>query len=299
MNVQPEGLRTTPSSAPRMHSKPFGATGRDVAAIGQGTWRIHSRKAALEALTAGLDLGLTHVDTAELYEWGSGGETMLGEVLSAPGPGGAPWRESVTLASKVHPRHARARDVVSACKDSLVRLQTDRIDLYYHHWREDDVPLEETLRALAGLVDAGWVRAIGVSNYDVADLEEATSVLGAGRIAANQVLHHLADRGAEREVVPWCRQHGVTVVGYSPFGSGRFVGGAKLRVLEEVGQESGATPRQVALAFLTREDHVVTIPKAERAEHARENAGGSLRLAQDQVARLDGAFPVRDGLRTV
>jgi diketogulonate reductase-like aldo/keto reductase len=282
-----------------MEQRPLGKTGRTVARIGQGTWRVKDRALASEGILEGLRLGMTHVDTAELYEWNSQSETMLGDVLSRQGPDGRPWRDSVFLASKVHPRNATAKRVPASCKDSLVRLQTDHLDLYYHHWREHDVPLSETLRAIAGLVDAGWVGAIGVSNYDVGDLEEAQSMLGRGRIAANQVLYHLEDRGAETDVIPWCRNHGITVVAYSPFGAGAFVRGRGLAALEEAARDAGCTPRQAALAFLTREAHVVAIPKAERVEHVRENAGGARDLPRDVVDRLDQAFPVQAGLRTI
>ncbi|HET6398062.1 MAG TPA: aldo/keto reductase [Candidatus Thermoplasmatota archaeon] len=283
-----------------MRTRALGKTGIQVPAIGQGTWQLRDARAAEEALLEGLRLGMVHVDTAELYEWGSGSETLLGGLLSKPGEDGRPWREHCVLASKVHPRNGAAKAVASACKDSLVRLQTDRLDLYYHHWRGGQAPLEETLQALAGLVDAGWVRAIGVSNYDVEDLEEAQAVLGRGRIAANQVLYHLEDRGAEAEVSPWCRRHGVTLVAYSPFGSGAFVrSGRAAAELDAVASEAGCTPRQAALAFLVREPHVVAIPKAEKVAHVRENAGGDLKLRKEHVERIDAAFPVRGGLRTI
>lgn len=284
---------------PRMQQRALGRTGRTLARIGQGTWQVKDPRGAAAAIEEGLRLGLTHVDTAELYEWQSGSETMLGEVLARPAPDGRPWRGHTFLASKVHPRNATEKGVKSSCKDSLVRLRTDRLDLYYHHWREDRVPLSETLRGLAALVDLGWVEHLGVSNYDVADLEEAESMLGRGRIAANQVLYHLGDRGAEADVVPWCKAHGVTVVAYSPFGAGRWLAGRPLDELTAAARGAGLTPRQAALAFLTREPHVVAIPKTERAEHVRENAGGGADLPPDAVARIDAAFPVRPGLRTI
>jgi len=273
-----------------MESRPLGNTGETIPRIGQGTWKVRDHARATAAIEEGIRLGLTHIDTAELYEQGTKSETMLGPIVHK-------HRSKIFLASKVLPQNATARGVPSACKDSMVRLQTDQIDLYYHHWRGRP-PLSETLHALADLVDKGWVRHIGVSNYDVSDLEEAVGILGKGRIVANQVLHHLEDRGAEDEVVPWCKTNGVTVVGYSPFGSGPFVRRPHAqRKLGQVADALGKTPRQVALAFLTRQTHVVTIPKAESIEHVRENAGGTFDLPKDAIEQIEQAFPVKAGLR--
>lgn len=272
-----------------MRTRPFGPQQVQVPVIGQGTWRVADARACLPALREGIRLGMTHVDTAELYEWQSGSETMLGQLLSEPGPDGKPLRSQVFLASKVWPDNATATGVPSACKDSLVRLQTDHLDLYYHHWR-GPTPLTETLHALADLVDKGWVRSIGVSNYGLDDLEEAKSILGPGRIAANQVRYHLADRGAE-DLLPWCHQNKCALVAYSPFGAGTWVSGAPLKALDAVARRLGRSPRQVALAFLVRDPAVFAIPKAEKPEHVRDNAGAAEPLPADAIADIEAAFP--------
>ncbi|HUR63624.1 MAG TPA: aldo/keto reductase [Candidatus Thermoplasmatota archaeon] len=265
--------------------------------IGQGTWRVADRHACCAAIGEGLRLGLTHIDTAELYERQSGSETMLGEALSRLAPDGRPWRSHVYLASKVMPPNATAKGIPSACKDSLVRLQTGELDLYYHHWR-GTTPLEETLRAMADLVDQGWVRHIGVSNYDLADLEEAETVLGKGRIAANQVRYHVADRGAE-QLLPWCRSRKCALVAYSPLGAGSFPTGKRLALLQDVGRGLGLDAHQVALAFLLRNPEVFAIPKAERLAHVRLNAAADVDLPPDAVQRIEAAFPLVPGLRTL
>ena len=255
--------------------------------IGQGTWNLErdDRAEAIAALRAGLDAGLTHLDTAEMY--GSGRvEEIVGAAIAGR-------RDEVFLASKVLPENATRDGVRRACVASLRRLRTDRLDLYLLHWRSWR-RLDETIAGFEDLVRDGLVRAWGVSNFDVDDLEEAAATAGADRIACNQVLHHLEERAIEHAVLPWCRQRGIAVVGYSPFGSGRFPGprSAGGRVLAEVAKAHGATPRQVALAFLVREPGVFTIPKAGRVEHARENAGAArVVLAPADVRRIDAAFP--------
>lgn len=275
-----------------MRKRPFGPTGIDVPIIGQGTWRVADSRAAAPTVQEGISLGMTHIDTAELYERNSGSETMLGELLSQPARAGGVLRDHVFLASKVMPPHDTAKGVRSACKDSLVYLQTDCIDLYYHHWR-GAVPMAETLQAMAELVDIGWVRYVGVSNYDVEDLDEAKSILGSGKLAANQVLYHLEERGAEAEVIPWCKRNNVAFVGYSPFGAGNFLSERKGRsVVESVAERLGKTSRQVALAFLTREPHLFTIPKAEQLAHVRDNAGGDFDLSAEALAEIDATFAV-------
>jgi diketogulonate reductase-like aldo/keto reductase len=265
--------------------------------IGQGTWRLQDERRAVAALVAGIAAGATHVDTAQLYEQRSHSETILGRLFQEPG-----LRDRVFLASKVLPRNATYEGTKRACEASLRALGTTWLDLYYLHWRES-LPLEPTFRAMAELRDAGTIRHIGVSNFDVDDLDEAHSLLGRGVLAANQVLYHLDDRGAESEVIPWCKAHQVAVVAYSPFGAGPprpFVAEKRrLGVLEDVARGLGRTPRQVALAFLTRDPAVFAIPKTESEEHARENAAASFPLAREAVQRLDEAFPVQRGLRTI
>jgi diketogulonate reductase-like aldo/keto reductase len=250
--------------------------------IGQGTWEMeHDRKAAVAALRRGLDLGLTHIDTAEMY--GSGAvEELVGEAIAGR-------REEVFLVSKVLPENASRRGAVAACERSLARLGTDHLDLYLLHWAGEH-PLEETVAAFEELAAAGKILAWGVSNFDVEEMEEVLGIAGEGRVACNQVLYHLRERAIEHEVVPFCARQGIAVVAYSPFGSGSFP--ARDRTLRQVAERHGATPRQVALRFLVREPHVFAIPKAARAAHVEDNAGaGQLELSEDDVARIERAFP--------
>lgn len=270
-----------------METRPFGPTGRAVAVIGQGTWQMEhdDRATCMRALKAGLDAGMTHIDTAELYGWGRV-EEILGEAIAGR-------RDEVFLVSKVHPRNAAAPEVVRACERSLRRLRTDHLDVYLLHWREDH-PLAETIDALESLVAAGKTRAWGVSNFDVADLEQALRHVGPGRIACNQVLYHLEERAIEHAVVPFCKAHGISVVAYSPFAVGRFPGPRSRggRELENIARARGVTARQVALRFLVRDPAVLAIPKAARPEHALENAAaGDLALTEDDVRGIDAAFP--------
>lgn len=273
-----------------MIRRPFGPTGVEVPVIGQGTWQLRDPRAAAEALRVGLDLGLTHVDTAELYR---GSEEIIAPVIAGR-------RDQVFLVSKVLPRNASYQGTIAACEASLKRLSTDHLDVYLQHWNDGAHPISETMRAMGELIDRGKIRWAGVSNFDVEELEEAKSALGKRRLACNQVLYHLGERGIESDVLPWCRKNGLAVVGYSPFGStGGFPsasskGGA---VLAGVAAKLGKTPRQVALAFLTREPGTFTIPKAEKVEHVRDNAGGGFELSKEDVEALDAAFPVMPGLR--
>jgi diketogulonate reductase-like aldo/keto reductase len=259
-----------------------------VAVIGQGTWDMEAgdRAAAIAALRRGLDLGMTHIDTAEMY--GSGAvEELVGDAIEGR-------RDEVFLVTKVLPRNASRQGTIAACERSLRRLRTDRLDCYLLHWPGSH-PLADTIAAFEQLVREGKTRAYGVSNFDLALLEDAHHLAGAGRIACNQVLYHLQERGIEHAVLPWCERHDVTVVGYSPFGSGKFPGprSAGGRVLAEVAAAHGATPHQVALAFLTRRPSLLAIPKAANAAHAAENAGaGALQLGDADLRAIDAAFPL-------
>jgi diketogulonate reductase-like aldo/keto reductase len=269
-----------------MQSRPFGPTSRDVAVIGQGTWLIENgdRPAAVAALRRGLDLGMTHIDTAEMYGSGAA-EEVVAEAIAGR-------RDEVFLVSKVLPENASRARTIAACEKSLARLRTDRLDCYLLHWRGSH-PLAETIAAFDELQRAGKILSWGVSNFDVSDLEEARET-GGGRIACNQVLYHLQERAIEHDVLPWCERHGIAVVGYSPFGQRNFPGPrtASGRVLAEVAAAHGATPRQVALAFLTRRPPLFVIPKASSLAHVEENArAGDLRLSEGDVARLDSTFP--------
>jgi len=266
----------------------FGPTQRAVPVIGQGTWYIESgdRAEAIATLRRGIDLGMTHIDTAEMY--GSGeAEEVVGAAIAAR-------RDEVFLVSKVLPEHASLNGIIAACDGSLVRLGTDRLDCYLLHWR-GEYPLEETFIAFDRLEEAGKILAWGVSNFDQPDLEEARQIAGDGRIACNQVLYHLEERAIEHAVLPWCERHGVAVVGYAPFGHGRFPGPRSRggRVLAQIAAAHGATPRQVALRFLARRPSLFSIPKASALAHVDENAGaGGFRLSEAEIARIDDAFPL-------
>ncbi|HWP34338.1 MAG TPA: aldo/keto reductase [Thermodesulfobacteriota bacterium] len=276
-----------------MVRRPFGWTGVEVSVIGQGTWRMEgwrgTERRAIEALRLGLDLGLTHIDTAEMYGDGRV-EELVAEAIAGR-------RHEVFLVSKVLPSNASYRGTLAACDRSLSRLRTDWLDLYLLHWPSDRYPIAETMAAMEALVAAGKVRFIGVSNFDVQELAAAQRALSRERLACDQVLYHLEARGIERRLLPYCAEHGIAVVAYSPFAQGRFPSprSPRGRLLAEIGARYGRTPRQVALAFLTRHPHVFAIPKAGHPDHVRENAGGAgWTLAPEDVAAIDRAFPAPD-----
>lgn len=271
-----------------MERRRFGWTKREVAVIGQGTWEMERghRAAAIAALRAGLDLGATHIDTAELY--GSGAvEEMVGQAIAGR-------RDEVFLVSKVLPEHATRSGTVAACEQSLARLRTDRLDCYLLHWPGEH-PLNDTVAAFQQLRREGKILSWGVSNFDVADLNVAWDVAGDEPPVCNQVLYHLTARAIEHAVLPWCERHAVAVVGYSPFGHRDFPGPRTHggRVLRQIADAHDATPRQVALRFLVRRPSLFTIPKASDPEHASENArAGDLRLTEGELALLDEVFPL-------
>jgi diketogulonate reductase-like aldo/keto reductase len=264
---------------------PFG--GQQVPRIGQGTWNIERapRNDAIAALRRGLDLGLTHIDTAEMYGDGRA-EEITGEAIAGR-------RDEVFLVSKVLPHNASQAGTRAACEQSLKRLKTDRLDCYLLHWR-GSYPLSETFAAFEALRAEGKILSCGVSNFDVADLDEALKLAGPGKIACNQVLYHLRERAIEHAVLPWCEANGVAVVAYSPFGQDDFpdAASAQGKVLAEIAAAHGASPRQVALAFLTRLPSVFAIPKAAKTGHVEDNAGAlGLQLSESDIARLEAAFP--------
>jgi diketogulonate reductase-like aldo/keto reductase len=268
-----------------MRQRAINPGGPEIAVIGQGTWSIDSgdRAQAAAALRRGLDCGMTHIDTAEMY---GDAETIVAEAL-----GGR--RDDVFLVSKVLPQNASRYGTIAACERSLGRLGTDHLDAYLLHWRGEH-PLEDTFAAFEQLRREGKILSWGVSNFDESDLDEALEIAGPGHLACNQVLYHLEERAIEHAVIPWCEAHGVAVVAYSPLGHGHFPGPRTKggRVLEEIAQAHGATPRQVALAFLVRHPSLFAIPKASSPDHAAENAGaGALRLTAADVGRIDTAFP--------
>jgi diketogulonate reductase-like aldo/keto reductase len=253
--------------------------------IGQGTWYIDrgDRKGAVAALRRGVDLGMTHIDTAEMY---GDAEPVVAEAIAAK-------RDGIFLVSKVLPSNASRRGTITACERSLKRLKTDRLDCYLLHWR-GSYPLAETVAAFDELVGAGKIRSWGVSNFDADDLDELLAVAGKGKIACNQVLYHLQERAIEHAVIPWCERHGVVVVAYSPFGHDDFPSPQSKpgEVLRTIAAAHGASPRQVALNFLTRRDSVFAIPKASTPEHAADNAAaGKWSLSESEIAALDKAFP--------
>jgi diketogulonate reductase-like aldo/keto reductase len=274
-----------------MRTKAFAQTGVDLPVIGQGTWDFPESGARLAqakaALLRGIELGMTHIDTAEMY--GSGRvEEIVGETIAGVA------REKLFLTTKVLPGNATYRGTLAAAERSLRRMQVDYTDLYLLHWPSDH-PLEETMRALETLVTQGKARYVGVSNFDVPEMLEAAGYLRDAPLVCNQVLYHLRERGAEHEVIPQAQERGIAVVAYTPFGRGRFPRkeGEPGGVLDSVARKHGATPRQVILAFLTREPNVFTIPKAAGIAHVAENAGaGDLVLDADDVAAIDAAFPL-------
>jgi diketogulonate reductase-like aldo/keto reductase len=269
-------------------SRIFGPTRRRVAAVGQGTWKIEDSGAdsAVAALRRGLDLGLTHIDTAEMYGSGAA-ETLIGNAIEGR-------RDEVFLVSKVLPNNASKRGTMAACEASLARLRTDRLDCYLLHWRGAH-PLEETIAAFESLVREGKILSWGVSNCDVADLEEVAAIAGAGHPACNQVLYHLEQRAVEHAVLPWCARQGTAVVAYTPFGQSPRPFDARTKqggVLAQIAAAHQATPRQVALRFLLRQPEVFVIPKATSLAHVAENAGVlALDLSDAELAKIDAAFP--------
>jgi diketogulonate reductase-like aldo/keto reductase len=271
-----------------MELRQFGSAKREVPVIGQGTWYSDGDDpaSALAALRQGLDLGMTHIDTAEMYGSGAA-EGVVAQAIAGR-------RDDVFLVSKVLPQNASRSGTLTACEKSLARLKTDRLDCYLLHWRGPH-PLAETIAAFEQLAREGKILSWGVSNFDVPDLEEALTIAGEGRLVCNQVLYHLQERAIEHAVLPWCERHAVAVVGYSPFGHGRFPGPRTKggRVLAEIAAAHQATPRQVALRFLLRRPSLFVIPKASRPDHAAENAGAkNLRLTFAELAQIDAAFPL-------
>lgn len=262
-----------------MRTREFGASGVSVPIVGQGTWMMEADPAAsLRALRAGLDLGLRHIDTAEMYGAGRA-EEIVGEAIAGR-------RHEVYLVSKVLPSNATHGGTLAACERSLRRLRTDRLDLYLLHWRGEK-PLEPVFRAFDRLRRDGKIGAFGVSNFDVADLEEAITI--STDIACNQVLYHLKERAIEHVVLPWCEKRGIPVVAYSPLGEGDFRGSDP--DLQAVARAHDVAVHAVALAWLARRTFV--IPKSSNLAHVRENAAaGELTLSAEEVDRLDRAFPI-------
>ncbi|MYV39512.1 aldo/keto reductase [Streptomyces sp. SID1328] len=262
-------------------------SGEEISALGQGTWYLGEdparREQEIAALRLGVDLGMTVVDTAEMYGDGAA-EELVGEALQGR-------REEVFLVSKVLPGHADRRGTVAACEASLRRLRTERLDLYLLHWR-GRWPLEETLAGFTDLMEAGKIRYWGVSNLDVAGMTELTALPGGDAVAVDQVLYNLSRRGIEWDLLPWCREAGVTVMAYSPIEQGRLL---DVEALGAVARALGATPTQVALAWVLQQG-VAAIPRSGSPDHVRENRGAvDLRLPSQALDILDRAFPPPSG----
>ena len=256
-----------------------------VPVLGQGTWQLGDsaakRPQEIAALRLGIDLGLTLIDTAELYGEGAS-EELVGEAISGR-------RDGLFLVTKVLPGNATSRrKIVGACEASLRRLRVDHVDLYLLHWRSGE-NLPVTVEAFNGLVEAGKIRHWGVSNFDVDDLAELRAIPGGDRVACNQVLYNVSRRGVEFDLLPEARAHGLNVMAYTPIEQGRILGNS---ALAEVAKRHGATPAQIALAWTIRQEGVVAIPRASSPDHVRENAAAlAIRLTTEDLALIDSAYP--------
>ena len=275
-----------------IRKKKFGWANIEIPVLGQGTWMIEGdqlqERKAIEALRLGIDLGLNHIDTAEMYGNGRA-EELVGEAISTR-------RSEVFLVSKVLPQNASYKGTLKACERSLKRLKTEWLDLYLLHW-QGQYPIKETMRAMETLVDQGKIRFIGVSNFDLDQIKEAEQALNHHRLLCNQVLYHLGDRGIERHLIPYCSAQEISVVAYSPFGHSDFPslhskGG---KILSEIASSRGRTIRQIILNFLTRNPAVFTIPKASKTQHIHENSGSTdWDLLKEDIEIIDQAFPAPD-----
>jgi diketogulonate reductase-like aldo/keto reductase len=264
--------------------------GESVAALGQGTWRMGDNQATraeeIATLRLGLDLGLTLIDTAEMYGEGRA-EELVGEAIAGR-------RDEVFLVSKVMPSNASRRGMVNACEQSLRRLRSDQIDLYLLHWR-GSTPLEETLEAFAALQRSGKIRYWGVSNFDRADMEELVTLTGGSAVATNQLLYNLSRRGIEWDLLPWLREEAIPLMAYSPIEQARLLRNPQLK---DFAKRNDMTPAQVALAWLLAADDIMVIPKTSRRERLRENCHALYQpLTPAQLAELDRLFPPPTGPR--
>jgi len=264
-----------------MFMREFAETGKKAPVIGQGTWQM--RKNGLDALRIGIELGMTHIDTAEMY---TGAEELVGEAIRGR-------RKEIFLVSKVVPSNASYRGTLRACDASLKRLNTDYLDVYLLHWWSGSHPIAETMQAMEALVAAGKIRHIGVSNLDVDRLKQAQRALIREKIVCNQVLYHLRSRGIENRLLGYCELQGIAVVGYSPFGQGDFPppNSKQGKALSTIAERHGKTPKQVTLNFLTRRPSLFTIPKASMVDHVRENAGGTgWELTAEDLQLIESVF---------
>ena len=267
-----------------MITRLFGATGVVVPVIGQGTWHMgesrRTERAEVAALRLGLELGLTHIDTAEMYGDG-GAERVVAQAIK-----GHP-RDALFIVTKMLPSNASYTGTIKACEQSLKRLGTGHVDVYLVLWWSGQHPIAETMRAMEALVKRGLTRFVGVSNFDVAQMRQAQAALESVRLACNQVLYHLRDRAIERDLLPHCEREQLAIVGYTPLARGGFMRDEVV----EIAKARGGTPRQVALNFLTRRAALFTIPKASRPEHVRENAGApDFTLSPEELRAIDRTF---------
>jgi diketogulonate reductase-like aldo/keto reductase len=265
-------------------------SGERVPALGQGTWRMGeqraTRKEEIATIQLGLDLGLTLIDTAEMYGEGRA-EQLIAEAIGDR-------RDQAFLVSKVYPHNASRQATVAACERSLRRLSTERIDLYLLHWR-GGVPLAETIEAFQKLQRAGKIRHYGVSNLDLADMQELWSVPGGHAVATNQVLYNLVRRGIEWDLLPWCREKRVPIMAYSPIEQAKLTLDKKLA---DFGRRYGMTPAQAALAWLLANNDIIVIPKTGHRERLKENIGAfAPTLTKSQLDELNGLFPPPKGPR--
>jgi diketogulonate reductase-like aldo/keto reductase len=277
-----------------VQTRSFGDKSWQVPVVGQGSWKLPDGAAAVEgarkALKLGIELGMTHIDTAEMYGEGHSEEIIAGAIAGLP-------RDRLFIVSKVLPENASYRGTIQACDRSLSRLKLEYLDCYLLHWRGSH-PVADTMRAMEELVVQGKIRALGVSNFDVEDLEEAQQALTKEKLACNQVLYHLWERGIEHSLLPYCKRKSISVVGYTPFGQRKLPGQESNEgaALSAVAAKHGATVAQIALAFLVRLDATFTIPKASSEEHVRANAGaGAIKLDDEDIAKIDAAFPAPRG----
>jgi diketogulonate reductase-like aldo/keto reductase len=259
-------------------------SGQTVPVLGMGTWQMgeqaQNRQSEIAALRHGLDLGLSLIDTAEMYGEG-GAEEVVGQAI-------ANRRSEVFLVSKVYPHNASRRGTIAACERSLKRLNTDYLDLYLLHW-PGSIPLAETLAAFQTLHQAGKIRSYGVSNFDAQDMKEATLLNGGSAITTNQVLYNLMRRGIELNLLPWCRQRNIPIMAYSPIEQGRLLSNS---TLQTIAHDRGVTAAQVAIAWLLHQDNVIVIPKSSRIDHVEENrAALDLKLSVAELTTLNQTFP--------
>jgi len=260
------------------------STGRDIPVLGQGTWRMgensSQKDAEIAALRLGLDMGMSLIDTAEMYGEG-GAEEVVGEAIEN-------CRDEVYLVSKVYPHNASRKGTVAACERSLNRLKTDCLDLYLLHWRSS-IPLSETLEAFESLKKAGKIRDYGVSNFDADDMKKVINLPNGKQIVTNQVLYNLARRGIEWDLLPWSGQHNIPIMAYSPIEQKGILNNS---VLKAVASRHNATPAQIGLAWLLQQQGIIAIPKASNPEHVKENSAAlDIQLTQEDLSQLDKAFP--------